>query len=328
MARLHAAAEVADAVRPWRWLGVAATLLAGLAWWAGRDDAVSPDAQPVAYRSPLGHYPDLPAAADVAITPSVVASVTDPQPAASCSGQAFVLWLDGRAQLQCIGPLRGVQSGSLRSYRAEAMGAVGRWLRIDIAGGELVEVAVGREAQAEFGCAAADCVGLSLGAINLRGERALTIDGMRLTRRGDAAEGLSDTGTALSGQLLAENEGAAEGTGACARPELVIGQSGTSTSLGFCANEGVAVEEADDGGRIHRFAGLDAPPIVVTTGADGRLLQIALGTLSCSGAQCAGAALAFGGAGEPLDLSLSGTVLSSADGRSAWASLNGRLRAP
>ena len=306
-----------------RLLGVAVVLVAALAWWAGRADPVVPVEDAPAYRSPLGPPPELPAAA-IAAGP-VVATVSRAEPAPACTQAVLELLLEGQLKSVCVGALRAFQNGSLRTYRANAAGAGGHWLRIDTAGGELVGVAIGRGAADDYACEAPDCAGVSLGAADLRGERTLAFDAVRLSRRGEASA-LVDAHTLLSGRLVGRAPAEPLAADACGTLGVVINTSGSLTSQAFCALEGVAVEHTDDAGRIHRFESLDAEPIAVTTGPAGELLRIEHGRLSCSGAQCSGAVLAAAATDAPLALTLNGTVLTASGG--AWASLNGRLAGP
>ena len=316
----------AETFRPLRWLGLAVLSVAALAWWAGRDEPTDPTALPRAYASPLGPPPELPAAVPTVAHPvQVVTPVAAPAPA--CTGTNVELLLEGRSQAQCIGPAVALQTGSLRSHRAEAAGGGRRWVQVDTAGDELVGVAVGRGSLTEYACEAPACTGVTVGALDRHGQREIALLAVPLIRQPGAPDDVVDPDTLLTGRLASTlpRAGADE---ACAAPSLWVDQSAKAASLPFCAQDGVAVEHGDDGGRIHRFAGLDSPPIAVTTGADGALLRIEFDTLACSGAQCAGAVLSASESPGPLDLSLNGTVLLPTDARTGWARLSGRLTSP
>ena len=252
--------------------------------------------------------------------PAAAVATEAPVAITRCFGQVLKTQFDGRADTQCLGRSRSMRSGSVTNYRFEAADANARWLDVDVAGGEVTAVSIGRASSTEFACA--PCSGVDISPADLQGARTIRMHGLALGRAAGDIAGPSVM--TLNGTLHTDAQSSASASPACQGQDVLISDS-EGRSHWFCPGDGTSVSRSDDGSWTYRFASDDGPILVVETTAAGALLRIAYDTMSCEASDCAGVSVALAGDHGARLLQLSSTLVQR---QGAWASLGGRLLLP
>lgn len=162
---------------------LSALLFSGwLVWarWSQPADAVHPVRVEMAPPQPAPLA--LPVVADPVAMPASAAPAALP----SCPHQHVdITGADGLLQRGCLSATRTRQSGSVRSYVAQAEGVSNWQLTIDAAGGQVISVrlkqtAIGTSPERLYVCDDTACQGASLAAPDANGVRILRLDDTRL----------------------------------------------------------------------------------------------------------------------------------------------------
>ena len=331
---------------------LSALLFAGwLVWarWSQPTDAVRPARVETAPPQPAPLAP--PAAAEAAVAPASAAPVVLP----ACPHQHVdIAGADGLLQRGCLSATRTRQSGSVRSYVAQAEGVSNWHLTVDAAGGQVISVrlrqaAIGTSPERLYVCDDTACQGASLAAPDANGARALSLDDTRLQalppgqrwRRplpgakrsapaAGTAAGEARPVVSLKATLSAQPDRNDAALACAGRGVTIVNSQGAV--IDFCALGGAGFEVPDDGPMRFAFRDLEGRALVVAVGSDGTIDAVTLGSLSCRGTRCGGVSMSVGGdASNPAverGFSFSGTTLYEAGTGRPASTLNGALTMP
>lgn len=293
----------------------------------------------------------------VAADPAAVPASAAPAALPSCPHQHVdITGADGQLQRGCLSATRTRQSGSVRSYGAQAEGVSNWHLTIDAAGGQVISVrlrqgAIGTSPERLYVCDGAACQGASLAVPDAHGARALTLDDTRLQalppgqrwrrplpgakRSPDLAAAGSAAGqarpTVSVKAVLSAQPDRNDAALACAgRGVTIVNDQGAV--IDFCALGGAGFEVVDDGPTRFAFRDLEGRALAVAVGSDGTIDGVTLGTLSCRDTRCGGVSMSVrGDTGNPAaerSFAFSGTTLYEAGTGRPAATLNGGVTMP
>lgn len=333
---------------------LSALLFAGwLVWarWSQPIDAVRPARVETALPQPAPLA--LPVVADPVAMPASAAPAALP----SCPHQHVdITGADGLLQRGCLSETRTRQSGSVRSYVAQAEGVSNWHMTIDAAGGQVISVrlkqaAIGTSPERLYVCDGAACQGASLATPDANGARALRLDDTRLQalppgqrwrrplpgakRSPDLAAAGSAAGQARPAvsvkAVLSTQPDRNDAALACAGRGVTIVHS-QGAVIDFCALGGAGFEVPDDGPTRFAFRDLEGRALAVAVGSDGTIDGVTLGTLSCRDTRCGGVSMSVrGDTGNPAaerSFAFSGTTLYEAGTGRPAATLNGGVTMP
>lgn len=333
---------------------LSALLFAGwLVWarWSQPIDAVRPARVETALPQPVPLA--LPAVAEAVAAPAASSPAVLP----SCPHQHVdITGADGLLQRGCLSETRTRQSGSVRSYVAQAEGVSNWQLTIDAAGGQVISVrlrqgAIGTSPERLYVCDDAACQGASLAAPDANGARALRLDDTRLQalppgqrwRRplpgakrsppgavAGSAAGEARAVVSLKAVLRAQPDRNDAALACAGRGVTIVNSEGAV--IDFCALGGAGFEVPDDGPTRFAFRDLEGRALAVAVGSDGTIDGVTLGTLSCRDTHCGGVSMSVrGDTGNPAaerSFAFSGTTLYEAGTGRPAATLNGGVTMP
>ncbi|WP_421883110.1 hypothetical protein [Methylibium sp.] len=323
-----------------------------LVWvrWSQPTDAVRPARVETALPQPVPLA--LPAAAEAVVAPASASPVVLP----ACPHQHVdITGADGLLQRGCLSATRTRQSGSVRSYVAQAEGVSNWHLTVDAAGGQVISVrlrqaAIGTSPERLYVCDDTACQGASLAAPDANGARALSLDDTRLqalppgqrwrrplpgAKRSPPAAGTAAGEVrpvvSLKATLSAQPDRNDAALACAGRGVTIVNSQGAV--IDFCALGGAGFEVPDDGPMHFAFRDLEGRALAVAVGSDGTIDGVTLGALSCRGTRCGGVSMSVRGDTDnpsaERSFSFSGTTLYEAgpSGRPG-ATLNGGVTMP
>jgi hypothetical protein len=241
----------------------------------------------------------------------------------SCSGQRLDIVMDGDVEPVCMGALVTKHNGSVRSHQVASLTAPQRWLRVEVAGGDILSVAWGSELRPDFQCQAAECEGITIGRRDAQGVRVMTLEQTSLNGTPPVQGSVQ-----LSGRLEIPPEPLSEL--ACADQGVSIVTSDSSSQT-FCPGGGAGFEINDDGTKRYRFTSLDGESILVATDQNQQVRQVQYQgeiSLACRSVECGSVRISAADASGARRFTFSGATLIEIESGQSNAVLNGSLILP
>lgn len=241
----------------------------------------------------------------------------------SCSGQQLDIVMDGDVEPVCMGALVTKHNGSVRSHQVASLTAPRRWLRVEVAGGDILSAAWGSELRPDFQCQAAECEGITIGRRDAYGVRVMTLEQTPLMRAHS-----NDGSMQLTGRFDIPPEALSEL--ACADQGVSIVTSDSSSQT-FCPGGGAGFEINDDGTRRYRFTSLDGESILIATDQNQQIRRVQYQgevSLACRSIECGSVRISAADASGARRFTFSGATLIEIESGQSNAVLNGSLILP
>ncbi|WP_129774433.1 hypothetical protein [Peristeroidobacter soli] len=246
----------------------------------------------------------------------------------ACAGQQLEIAMDDSIESVCMGALITKHNGSVRSHQIASLTAPQRWLRVEVAGGNILSAAWGSDVRPEFHCVAAACQGITISRRDAQGARVMTLERTALMRTSSNETSATQESLQLSGRIEIPAEEFSDL--ACPGQGVSIVTSDSSSQT-FCPQGGAGFEVADDGTRRYRFTSLDGESIVVAADQDQQVRRVQYEgevSLACRSVECGSVRISVANAEGARRFTFAGTTLIDTNSGESNAVLNGSLILP
>jgi hypothetical protein len=246
----------------------------------------------------------------------------------SCSGHRLDVVTNDNVEPVCMGALVTKHNGSVRSHQVASLTAPQRWLRVEVAGGDILSAAWGGELRPDFQCQAAECEGITISRRDAQGVRVMTLEQTPLMRAHSNGTPPVQGSVQLSGRFEIPPEPLS--ALACADQGVSIVTSDSSSQT-FCPGGGAGFEINDDGTKRYRFTSLDGESILVATDQNQQVRQVQYQgevSLACRSVECGSVRISAADASGARRFTFAGATLIEIESGQSNAVLNGSLILP